>query len=176
MTNYYSIGTARYDTVAPEAIVIAHAVRWLAEQQNKDGTWGGGGLDKFISTTHALMALMAIGVPPDNEAFAPALEYLATLDTKKELSFFWRSGVFLNLKKYRAIVAGDAKYIWSFRGRVGVHPNYPVYFFLLKLLRFGGLESKVGFASKDVWNGYLRIGTRKRVGTTKRRLRRWRWR
>ena len=50
----------------------------------------------------------------------------------------------------RNIVLEDAKYIWSFRDRVAVHRDYPVHFFLLKLLRFGKLESEVGFTSEQV--------------------------
>ena len=140
MKHYYSIGTAAYAEILPEAHLVANAVGWLAERQNDRGTWGGpDSLDEFITTTHGLMALFAVGVSPDAAGVAGALTYLRDIDKERNLSFYWRSGVFLNLPDYRDIVVSDAEFIWANVGRVAVHKDYPIYFFLLKLILFGGL-------------------------------------
>lgn len=151
MKHYYSIGTAAYAEIMPEARLVGDAVTWLTEHQNGSGTWGGpDALDEFITTTHVLMALFAVGVSPDAPGVADALGYLRDLDTERNLSFYWRSGVFLNLPDFRHIVRSDAEFIWANVGQVAVHRQYPIYFFLLKLVLFGGLESELTFSVDDV--------------------------
>lgn len=156
MRPYYSLGTARYESLVPAASLTGRAVRWLLAKQNAAGTWGGpDALDELISTIHALMALFAVGVAPDSPSIRPALSFLAEIDKEKHLAFYWRSGVFLNLPSYQHIVVEDAEYIWKHIGRVAVHKDYPLFFFLLKLIRFGELEKKISFSAQDVLSRIL---------------------
>lgn len=134
---FFSIAPLVNSELPPLARKIAESVMWLVDARNDEGTWGGADkLDRFICTTHSVMALMTVGISADSPVIAPALKYLENLDKEQHLSFFWRSGVFCNIPQYASIVSEDATYIWKFRKRVAVHPNYPVLFFLLKLLRF----------------------------------------
>lgn len=134
----FSVGTV----IAPESDerieLISKALQWLlAHQHPVAGTWGGpDGLDEFICTCHATMALLAGGFGPSSREVTPALEYLETIDPEAQLAFFWRAAVFLNIPEMRHLVDGDAAYLWKNRRRIGVHKDYPAPFFLLKLIRF----------------------------------------
>jgi len=148
---YFAVGTALYPEVSAEARLVAESVAWLIKQRNKDGTWGGADhLDHFISTTHAVMALLAVGFSPDSHAVSSAIKYLAKLDKEQQVSFFYRSGALLNLPQYSFIVQEDVEYLWEFRRRVGVHRDYPTPFFLLKLLRFANPKLRLSFSERDV--------------------------
>jgi hypothetical protein len=143
----FAVGTARLIGVdASEwCNLVARGTIWLLKNRNLDGTWGSDdGLDRLISTNHALMTLLCVGFPPDAVAVAPGLKFLADIDTERHISFFWRSGVLLNIPEYHDIVVRDINYIWSHRRRIGVHRDYPVPFFLLKLLRFIHDDSGIG--------------------------------
>jgi hypothetical protein len=148
---YFAVGTALYEEVHPAADLIANAAAWLIRQRNTDGTWGGpDSLDKFITTTHTVMALLSIGFSPNSEILSSAINYLANLDTEKMVTFFYRSGALLNLNSYRSIVKEDTEYLWKFRNRIGVHRDYPTFFFLLKLLKFANPQININFSKRDV--------------------------
>jgi hypothetical protein len=134
----YSVGTV----IAPESDqrieLIGKALQsLLADQHPIAGTWGGpDGLDEFICTCHATMALLAGGFSPNSREVTPAIRYLETIDPEVQLAFFWRAAVFLNIPEMGHLVDGDAAYLWKNRRRIGVHKDYPAPFFLLKLIRF----------------------------------------
>lgn len=147
----FSIGTVVNQSIPDDVSNVARAIAWLVARQNGDGTWGGSdNLDRFICTTHSVMTLLCIGVAPTSSLVARAMAYLATIDQEKNLSFFWRSGVFCKLPGYSNLVKEDIEYIWRYRRRVAVHKDYPVLFFLLKLLRFTEGTVRVPFSSTDV--------------------------
>ncbi|HMO81177.1 MAG TPA: hypothetical protein PKA76_15325 [Pirellulaceae bacterium] len=144
--SYYAVGSALYEEKHPVAELLASSVAWLIRQRNSDGTWGGqDALDKFISTIHATMSLLAIGFPPDSELIGPAIDYLVDIDTETQVTFFYRSGVLLNLNAYQSIVRKDAEYLWNYRRRIGVHRDYPTLYFLLKLMKFAEPPLDVSF-------------------------------
>jgi len=148
---YFAVGTALYPEVSAEARLIADSVTWLIRQRNKDGTWGGPDqLDHFITTTHVVMALLAVGFSPNSQALSLAIKYLANLDKDKYVSFFYRSGALLNLPLYSSAVQEDMKYLWEYRKRVGVHRDYPTPFFLLKVLRFANPKLDLPFSQQEV--------------------------
>lgn len=148
---YFAVGTALYEEPSVEARVVARATSWLLRQRNKAAIWGGEDqLDRFISTNHAAMSLLAVGFPAKSRALSPALAFLANLDQDTQVSFFWRSATFLNLRDYEQVVRSDAEFLWNHRRRIGVHKDYPVPFFLLKLLRFADPRLALTFTERDV--------------------------
>lgn len=148
---YFAVGPTLYKDISPEAQVIGTAVQWLIDAQNLDGTWGGpDNLDRFITTTHVVMSLLSIGLTHGSSLLKRAIDYLVTLDTDNNISFFWRSGVLLNIEDYEPTVHHDMEHMWRFRKRVGVHKDYPVPFFLLKLLRFAKPTPALSFQVSDV--------------------------
>lgn len=148
---FFSVGSALYEEPNPAATQIAHSINWLIQQQHSDGTWGSAdSLDRFISTTHCVMTLMSVGFAPSSKKLNRALEYLSSLDKDTNLTFFYRSGPFLNLDSYRDLVAQDVEYLWKFRDRIGVHRDYPTIYFLLKVLKFAHPELHVGFTKSEV--------------------------
>src|SRR5438309_10362158 len=149
--NYYSVGTRLYQDLQPSAVIIANAVNWLIKQKNSDGTWGGpDSLDRFISTNHVIMALQSVGYAPNSSLINTAIQFLIKLKTDKQVSFYWRAGSLLNITKYHDVVIKDMEYIWSFRNRIGVHKDYPLPFFLLKLLQFISPTPQLNFSKDDV--------------------------
>src|ERR1700730_15120978 len=105
---FFSIAPIVNLELPPIARKIADSVAWLIDGRNPDGTWGGDdNLDRFICTTHSVMALMTAGLSPDSPMIAPALDYLENIDKEKNLAFFWRSGVFCNIPKYTKLVEED---------------------------------------------------------------------
>jgi hypothetical protein len=148
---HFAVGTALYEEIHPVADLIANSVGWLIQQRNNDGTWGGqDALDKFITTTHTVMALLGVGFSPDSEVISSAINYLVTLDKEKNLTFFYRSGALLNIGKYSSIVKEDVEYLWKYRKRIGVHKDYPTFFFWLKLLKFADPIIDLDFTKKEV--------------------------
>lgn len=148
---YFSVGTALYQSISPEAKLIADSVLWLLQQRNEDGTWGGDdSLDRFITTNHTVMALMAVGFSPKSPILANAIDYLVNIDKDTIVSFFWRAGTLLNIPDYVHVVQSDMEYLWQYRKRVGVHKDYPVPFFLLKLTRFIQPKPQLSFNENDV--------------------------
>lgn len=148
---YYSVGTNIVREASPEAEIIAKGIEWLVAQRNSNGTWGSSdALDTLIATNHAIMALFSIGCSPESPILAPAIEYLINLDTDKNITFFWRAGTLLNLPKFDSVITHDMEYIWSFRNRIGVHKDYPVPFYLLKLLKFSDKKYTLSFNLNDV--------------------------
>ncbi len=153
---YFAVGPSLYENISAEAELIGSAVRWLIEQQNPDGTWGGPDhLDQFITTNHAVMSLFAVGLTHSSDLLKRAVEYLLALDTDKHVSFFWRSGTLLNISTHSSLIKNDMEHMWTFRRRVGVHKDYPVPFFLLKLLRFANPKPSLAFGESDVLNWIL---------------------
>lgn len=147
----FSLGTVRSQKRRDLPSLIAASTRWLLKEQDVSGTWGGAGpLDRLISTTHATMALLALGIPPDSWAIKQSLQYLAEINDDSELHFFWRCGPLLNIKGFEHAVEKDMVYMWKFRQRIGVHKDYPIPFFLLKLLRFADPPFKLPFDVEDV--------------------------
>jgi hypothetical protein len=148
---YFAVGTALYRDVTPEARLVAESIAWLIKERNKDGTWGGPDqLDRFITTTHVAMALLAVGFSPDSEALSSAIKYLVNLDKEQNVSFFYRAGPLLNLPSHSTLVREDMKYLGEFRRRVGVHKDYPPPFFLLKIIRFADPKLELPFNQQDV--------------------------
>lgn len=148
---YFAVGTALCPIPSLEAGVVVDAVTWLLSQRNSDAIWGSEDqLDLFISTNHVAMTLLSVGFSPNGTVLTPALEFLTTLDGDAQISFFWRSATLLNLPEHRSIVEADAKFIWQHRRRIGVHKDYPVPFFLLKLLRFAEPPLQLPFDANDV--------------------------
>lgn len=134
---YFSLATSGFHPVDPDAVLIGRAVDWPVTQRNRDGTWGGeDALDLLVCTNHAVMTPLCIGCPPESSMVRPAIEFLATLDVDRYTTFFWRAGTLLNLPEYRELVENDVQYVWSYRKRIGGHRDYPIPFFLLKLIRF----------------------------------------
>lgn len=133
----FSLGSVLNHAHSYEARQLSDALCWLISIRNKDGTWGGSeSLDVFISTCHAVMTLLSAGFSPSSEFISSSLNYLATIDKDKNISFFWRCGPLLNIQQYDDIVRQDIEYMWRYKRRVAVHKDYPVPFFLLKLIRF----------------------------------------
>ena len=147
----FAVGTAITPRRSSEAALLAKSLSWLIEERNDDGTWGGpDSLDVLISTNHVAMTLLAVGLPPDSELLRPALEFLSRIDTDRHVSFFWRSGPLLNLPDYADLVRSDMEYIWKNHRRIGAHKDYPIPFFLLKLVRFCDPPATVSFQTSDV--------------------------
>lgn len=150
-TRYFSLATATHEVTQSVADLTASSIAWLLNQQNPDGTWGGpDNLDRLISTTHSLQALLCCGFSPSDHCISPGLGFLSKIDKDANVSFFWRAGVFLNIPGYEALVADDIAYIWKFRTRIGAHKDYPVPFFLLKLLRFAPTTLSTSIDTKEV--------------------------
>jgi hypothetical protein len=148
---YFAVGTALYPEVSSEARLLSSAVIWLLAQRNVDSMWGGiESLDKFITTNHVVMALTAVGVPPNSSILRAAITYLVNIDKDKVVSFFWRAGPLLNLPEYNTLVKDDMEFLWRFRKRIGAHKDYPVPFFLLKLTRFIDPKPDLSFGATDV--------------------------
>jgi len=96
------------------------------------------------------MTLLAIGFSPNSKILSRAIKYLVNIDKEEILSFFWRAGPLLNLPDYQSLVKEDMEYIWQFKRRVGVHKDYPIPFFLLKLIRFINKQPSLSFSKDDV--------------------------
>ena len=163
MNSYFSLGTIINEKQSYIAKIIANAIKWIISQQNDDGTWGTTqGLDRFITTNHVVMTLLSVGVSSDSKILSRAFEYLEKLTDDEVLTFFWRSGAFLNIERYNEIVVSDMEYIWkNCRRGTGTHKDYPAPFFLLKLFKFLNKKSSFSFTQDDViswiledWNKY----------------------
>jgi hypothetical protein len=151
---HFSLGTATDARTQGVADLIADAISSLLNEQNPDGTWGGpDNLDRLISTNHVLQTLLCCGFASSDRCVKPGLDFLAGIDKEANVSFFWRGGVFLNIPGYESLVAEDIAYIWKYRTRIGAHKDYPVPFFLLKLLRFAPptVKSRVDVAEVLNW-------------------------
>jgi len=136
---YYSLGTARNIGIEQKrwALLVRDGIAWLLKERNIDGTWGGeDGLDRLVSTNHAIMTLFSVGFTYQSYAVNQGLDFLENIDTEKHISFFWRAGTLLNIPRYQGVVKHDIEYIWKHKRRIGVHRDYPIPFYLLKLLRF----------------------------------------
>lgn len=151
MKSYYAFGTCINTEKDSSVELIVQGLKLLKQHINDDGTWGSEDkLDTFITTNHCVMTLLGVGFSYDSYILQRAVSYLASLDHNNQISFFWRAGTLLNIPKYKQIVQHDANYIWSNRKRIGVHPNYPLPFFLLKLVLFNQLDISFDFDVQKV--------------------------
>lgn len=150
-TPRFAVGPVVFQRRDRDVSTIANAITFLFENRSDVGVWGSAdALDQLITTNHATMALLSTGFPADSPALQAALNYLARLDTDKHVSFFWRAGTLLNIDTYVETVIHDMEYVWSYRHRIGVHKDYPVPFFLLKLMRFIEPKPNLTFGLEDV--------------------------
>lgn len=134
---FYAIGTYAPTAPHPATTAIAKAILRIVAAQRVDGTWGGPDtLDKFISTCHCVMTLLAAGVSPDGPVLAPPIKFLREMDTDRQTTFFYRAGPLLNLPDATDIVNHDIRHLAKTQARAGGNPSYPAPFFLLKVLRF----------------------------------------
>lgn len=168
---FFAVGTRPPVEPSETEYLIADALLHMLAHRNKDGTWGGpDNLDRFITTCHVVMTLMAAGVAPTSSTLRPALDFLSHLDTQRQTTFYWRSGPLLNVEGYEEIVAHDAQYLARVKGRASGNPDYPAPFFLLKLIRFyegplalgASLDETVGWvlgewSDEECWYGRTSI-------------------
>jgi nucleoside 2-deoxyribosyltransferase len=155
--SYFAVGTNLYEDTPREAKLIAKAIHWLISNKNSNGIWGGeDNLDRFICTNHAVMALFSVGFSSESPQLSKPLEYLVKQNEDEQVSFFWRAGTLLNIKKYNDLVCNDIEYIWKYTGRTGAHKDYPIPFFLLKLVKYLDVNKKFSFSMKDVLDWILK--------------------
>jgi len=148
---HFSVATSYFRELHPVSSLFASATNWLVRQQNNDGTWGGSEvLDRFITTNHAVMALLSTGFSPNSRLLSRGIEYLANINKEELIFFFWRAGTLLNIDSYSDLVKSDMEYMWTYRRRLGVHKDYPIPFFLFKLYRFADPHPKLSFSQNDV--------------------------
>lgn len=151
MSRHFAVGTSQGVEPGPIATAVAEATVRLLASRDRDGLWGGpDSLDRLISTCHAAMTLLSVGVRAESEALSRALTWLANLDIQRTTTFYWRSGPLLNVVGFDHIVRHDIEHIWKHKGRAGGNPSYPAPFFLLKLIRFYEGDDDLAIRAEDV--------------------------
>jgi hypothetical protein len=148
---YFSVGTSVFTQSDPVAIAIAGGVNFILSEQDADGTWGGQDpLNRLINTTHATMALQSVGFSSDISLLRKPLAFLRDIDQDRNVAFFWRAAAFLNVPTYEKEVIHDIEFIWRYRQRIGAHRDYPVPFFLLKMIRFAIVKKRLSVRPEQV--------------------------
>ncbi len=94
------------------------AVRFLREQQQKDGSWDGLTLSQIAGlkggeTGLATLALLEAGVPPNDPAVAKAVEYLLTVKPEKTYAVSLQTQVLarVDAKKYAKEIQANADWL-----------------------------------------------------------------